>query len=44
MCVMLSRHPQACIVVGRAGANRHLAEFPDTDPVFIEEAEKVPDG
>lgn len=44
MCVMLSRHRQACIVVGRAGAERLLAEFPDTDPVFLEEAEKFPDG
>lgn len=44
MCVMLSRHRQACIVVGRAGADRLLAEFPDSDPVFLDEAEKFPDG
>lgn len=44
MCVMLSRHRHACIVVGRAGASRMLAEFPDTDPVFLEEPEKLPDG
>lgn len=44
MCVMLSRHRQACIVVGRAGTDRLLAEFPDSDPVFLDEPEKFPDG
>lgn len=44
MCVMLSRHRHACIVVGRAGASRLLAEFPDADPTFLEEPEKFPDG
>lgn len=44
MCVMLSRHRQACIVVGRAGAERLLEEFPDSAPVFIDEPEKFPDG
>ena len=44
MCVMLSRHRQACIVVGRAGAKQLLEEFPDSDPVFLDEPEKFPDG
>lgn len=44
MCVMLSRHRHACVVVGRAGAERLLAEFPDSDPIFLDEPEKFPDG
>ena len=44
MCVMLSRHRQACVVVGRAGAIRLLEEFPDSEPVFLDEPEKFPDG
>lgn len=44
MCVMLSRHRQACVVVGRAGADRLLSEFPDSEPIFLDEPEKFPDG
>ena len=44
MCVMLSRHRQACVVVGRSGAERLLSEFPDSDPIFLDEPEKFPDG
>lgn len=44
MCVMLSRHRQACVVVGRAGVTRLLEEFPDSEPLFLDEAEKFPDG
>jgi hypothetical protein len=31
-------------VVGRAGATRLLEEFPDSEPVFLDEPEKFPDG
>lgn len=44
MCVMLSRHRHACVVVGRGGAARLLAEFPDSDPVFLDEPESFSDG
>lgn len=44
MCVMLSRHRHACVVVGRSGAERLLDEYPDADPVFLDEEEKFPDG
>lgn len=44
MCVMLSRHRHACIVVGRAGTARLLSEFPDSEPIFLDEPEKFPDG
>lgn len=44
MCVMLSRHRHACIVVGRAGAGQLMEEFPDSDPIFLDEPEKFPDG
>lgn len=42
MCVMLSRHRQSCVVVGQANRARLLAEFPDADPVFLDEPDKLP--
>lgn len=44
MCVMLSRHRHGCIVVGRAGSQRLLDEFPDSDPIYLDEPETFPDG
>lgn len=41
MCVMLSRHRHACIVVGRAGAERLMEEFPDSEPVYLGRAREV---
>jgi len=31
-------------VVNRAGALRLLEEFPDADPMYLDEPEKSPDG
>jgi hypothetical protein len=44
MCVMLSRHRHACIVVGRAGAQRLLDEYPDDTEVVLGEDGDSIDG
>jgi len=44
MCVMLSRHRHACVVVGRVGAEQILLDFPDNAGVAIGEPEPLVDG
>lgn len=44
LCVMLSRHRHACIVVGRAGIREQLESHPGTEPIWIGEAPPAVDG
>jgi hypothetical protein len=44
MCVMLSRHRHACIVVGRAGADQILLSHPDNADLIIGENQPEVDG
>lgn len=44
LCVLLSRHRQACIVVARAGIREQLRTYPSTDPVWLGETAPVTDG
>ena len=44
LCVLLSRHRQACIVVSRAGIRDQLNAHPSTDPVWLGEVGPVVDG
>lgn len=44
LCVMLSRHRQACIVVGRAGIRAQLESHPGVEPVWIGETPPAVDG
>jgi len=44
LCVLLSRHRHACIVVARAGIPDLLDAHPHTDPVHIGVPVKFPDG
>jgi hypothetical protein len=44
MCVMLSRHRHACVVVGRAGTADILLEHPDNTDLIIGEPEPQVDG
>jgi hypothetical protein len=44
LCVLLSRHRQACIVVGRGGLRQQLEAHPSTDPVWLGERLPIVDG
>jgi hypothetical protein len=44
LCVLLSRHRQACIVVSRGGIRDQLASHAPTEPVWLGEAARVMDG
>lgn len=44
LCVMLSRHRQACIVVGRGGIRSQLESHPGVEPVWIGETPPAVDG
>jgi hypothetical protein len=44
LCVLLSRHRQACIVVSRGGVRDQLARHAPTEPVWLGEIAPVLDG
>jgi hypothetical protein len=44
LCVLASRHRQACIVVARAGIRELLDAHPSSEPVHLHEPVKFPDG
>jgi hypothetical protein len=44
LCVLTSRHRQACVIVGRAGIHELLDAHPSTEPVHLHEPVKFPDG
>jgi hypothetical protein len=44
LCVMLSRHRHACIVVGRGGIRDQLESHPGSEPIWIGEAPPAVDG
>lgn len=44
LCVLTSRHRHACIVVARAGIPELLDAHPSTEPVYLNEPVKFPDG
>jgi hypothetical protein len=44
LCVLTSRHRQACIVVARAGIRELLDAHPSGEPVHLHEPVKFPDG
>jgi superfamily I DNA and/or RNA helicase len=44
LCVLLSRHRQACIVVSRGGISDQLAGHAPTEPVWLGEMTPVMDG
>jgi len=44
LCVLTSRHRHACVVVARAGIPELLDAHPSTEPVYLNEPVKFPDG
>ncbi|MFJ3229550.1 AAA domain-containing protein [Streptomyces sp. NPDC086787] len=44
LCVLASRHRQACIVICRAGVTDLLDDYPSTEPVQLGTLVKFPDG
>ena len=44
LCVLTSRHRQACVVVARAGIAELLDAHPSTEPVHLNVPVKFPDG
>ncbi len=44
LCVLASRHRQACVVVGRAGIAELLDAHPSAEPVHLDVPVKFPDG
>ncbi|GAA1833521.1 AAA family ATPase [Luedemannella flava] len=44
LCVLASRHRQACVVVGRAGIADLLDAHPSTEPVHLDVPVRFPDG
>ncbi|RSM36166.1 helicase, partial [Actinoplanes sp. ATCC 53533] len=44
LCVLTSRHRQACVVVGRTGIRELLDAHPSSEPVHLHEPVKFPDG
>jgi len=44
LCVLTSRHRQACVVVGRVGIRELLDAHPSSEPVHLHEPVKFPDG
>lgn len=44
LCVLLSRHRQACIVIARGGVRDQLRMHPSTDPIWLGESAMMTDG
>ncbi|MDZ4286039.1 MAG: AAA domain-containing protein [Candidatus Sungbacteria bacterium] len=44
LCVLLSRHRHACIVVSRGGIREQLNQYPSTEPVWLGEGAQLMDG
>jgi len=44
LCVLASRHRHACVVVARAGIPELLDAHPSTEPVYLNQPVRFPDG